>query len=258
MANRLTINENIIDELVNNRIEVVRFLLYAGKHCLVARIMEEKTEGYRGINPGEETGEDEYIIDFLELKQYGVMKVKTNNKIKDIIDDSMEVLGNYFNYYSYDEHPTYNCESVLFQVTDKFKDSFNITENILGEGDNYIDLDLDEFNQLRSKYDVYLYLKLKRFATTGNIILSYKNMEELFGDTSRNITRRLKQSAEKLELILGKKIYVKNPEVKNRKSTTLTITFKAEQKETKEPKEIVKNKRKSKAKEEKTKRMLDF
>lgn len=251
---RMTIDDELINYLTINKIELVRFLLHVGRHCVIARIQEEKGEGYKGITPGLDTEEDEYNITFSQLKKDGAMKVKTSNKIVSIIDEAMETFSEYFTEYYYEE------DSVYFKVTDDFKEMFDKVDNILNNGDGYILIDLNEFNKLRSKYDIYLYLKLKRFITTGLIKLSYEQMRELFGDTNIEITRRLKQSAEKLELILGKKIYVKNPEVKNRKSTTLTITFKAEQKEIKEPKEIVKNKnkRKSKAKEEKTKRMLDF
>ena len=235
---RVTIDERVIEKLVKNKIGLTRFLVMAAKHTQAAIIQESEGKAYRGITPGEDLEEDEYMLDFQEMYEYNTIKTSSKNRIKQIkemINETMEVFNEYFYDCYYEEHYSYG-ESICFKVTEEFKEMFGLAKEIHSNDENYIDFDIYEFNKLSNKYEIYLYLKIKRFASKGLVILSYEKMRELFGDTNKNITRRLKQYSTKIEEITGIKLTFTETK-KNRKNITLEIRFKVEKKESEKPKE---------------------
>lgn len=235
---RVTIDERVIEKLVKNKIGLTRFLVMAAKHTQAAIIQESEGKAYRGITPGEDLEEDEYMLDFQEMYEYNTIK-KSNRKsiiqIEEMIDEAMEEFDEYFYDYYYENHYSYG-EAVCFKVTEEFKEMFGLAKEIHSNDENYIDFDIYEFNKLSNKYEIYLYLKIKRFASKGLVILSYEKMRELFGDTNKNINRRLKQATVKIEKITGIELTFTETK-KNRKNITLEIRFKAEKKESEKPKE---------------------
>ena len=235
---RVTIDERVIEKLVKNKIGLTRFLVMAAKHTQAAIIQESEGEAYRGITPGEDLEEDEYMLDFQEMFEYNTIKTSSKNRIKQIkemINETMEVFNEYFYDCYYEEHYSYG-EAICFKVTEEFKEMFGLAKEIHSNDENYIDFDIYEFNKLSNKYEIYLYLKIKRFASKGLVILSYEKMGELFGDINKNINRRLKQASTKIEEITGIKLNFAETK-KNRKNITLEIRFKAEKKEVEKPKE---------------------
>lgn len=235
---RVTIDERVIEKLVKNKIGLTRFLVMAAKHTQAAIIQESEGEAYRGITPGEDLEEDEYMLDFQEMFEYNTIKKssrKSISQIEEMIDKIMEEFDEYFYDYYYEEHYSYG-EAICFKVTEEFKEMFGLAKEIHSNDENYIDFDIYEFNKLSNKYEIYLYLKIKRFASKRLVILSYEKMRELFGDTNKNITRRLKQASTKIAEITGIKLNFKTTK-KGKKNTVLEITFKAEKKESEKPKE---------------------
>ena len=235
---RVTIDERVIEKLVKNKIELTRFLVMAAKHTQAAIIQESEGKAYRGITPGEDLEENEYMLDFKEMYEYNTIKKssrKSISQIEEMINETMEVFNEYFYDCYYEEHYSYG-EAICFKVTEEFKEMFGLAKEIHSNDENYIDFDIYEFNKLSNKYEIYLYLKIKRFASKGLVILSYEKMRELFGDTNKNITRRLKQYSTKIEEITGIKLTFTETK-KNRKNITLEIRFKAEKKEVEKPKE---------------------
>ena len=235
---RVTIDERVIEKLVKNKIGLTRFLVMAAKHTQAAIIQESEGKAYRGITPGEDLEEDEYMLDFKEMYEYNTIKKssrKSISQIEEMIDKIMEEFDEYFYDCYYEEHNSYG-EAVCFKVTEEFKEMFGLAKEIHSNDENYIDFDIYEFNELINKYEIYLYLKIKRFASKGLVILSYENMKELFGDTNKNINRRLKQASTKIAEITGIKLNFKTTK-KGKKNTGLEIIFKVEKKEVEKPKE---------------------
>ena len=238
MNPRVTIDEKAIKELVKSKIGLSRFLVMAAKHTQAAISQELEGKSYRGIKSGEDLEEDEYMLDFQEMYEYNTIKKssrKSIKQIKEMIDKTMREFDEYFYDYYYEEHYSYG-EAVCFKVTEEFKEMFGLAKEIHSNDENYIDFDIYEFNELSNKYEIYLYLKIKRFASKGLVILSYEKMGELFGDTNKNINRRLKQASTKIEEITGIKLTFTETK-KNRKNITLEIRFKVEKKESEKPKE---------------------
>lgn len=235
---RISVSDKLIDNLVKCPIDIARTVISIGNHVQVSDIQLEESKGYRGLMQGLDLEEGEYCYELLEMKENKVIKGnKTKSQMKEIIDNTISTFYTLFDHYYYDEHPSNECESVYFTTSEYFNEIFPLCTEAYANNKNYINFYLDEFVQLTSKYDVFLYLKIKQFKSTGKIIIMFDKVKELFNDDVRNITRRLRKAADKIEKITGKKINFGEIEKKNRINIKMEITFQAEKKEMKEYKE---------------------
>lgn len=235
---RISVSDKLIDNLVKCPIDIARTIISIGNHVQVSDIQLKESKGYRGLMQGLDLEENEYCYELLEMKENKVIKGnKTKSQMKEIIDNTISTFYTLFDHYYYDEHPSNECESVYFTTNEYFNEIFPLCTEAYANNKNYINFYLDEFVQLTSKYDVFLYLKIKQFKSTGKIIIMFDKVKELFNDDVRNITRRLRKAADKIEKITGKKINFGEIEKKNRINIKMEITFQAEKKELKEYKE---------------------
>lgn len=217
------LDELLIKKIINGTVEETRcFLIIVNELQVKNKLFLDDIYSYRG----EEYNEEEWNVITVELDLF---KRVIKNKNKQNKESIVKILNNMLSVYSeYFE----NIELHDYYLYIEFKEKYiygNKSQSLLnpdGSIDRFTKIDLSKFIQLRTKFQIFFYLKIMQFAKTGIARIKMEEIKDKIFTTmtTKEIIRYIKNAIVTLESILEIKIEFKTVK-KGRELTSIELRF---------------------------------
>ena len=217
------LDELLIKKIINGTIEETRcFLIIVNELQVKNKLFLDDIYSYRG----EEYDEGEWNVITIELDLF---KRVVKNKNKQNKESIIKILNNMLSVYSeYFE----NVELHDYYLYVEFKEEYiygNNNQSLLnpdGAIDRFTKIDLSKFIQLRSNFQIFLYLKIMQFSKTGIVRIRIEEVKETLQTPMliKELIRKLKNAVTKLEEIMQMNITFDTVK-KGRNITSIELNF---------------------------------
>ena len=217
------LDELLIKKIINLSVEETRcFLMIVNELQVKNKLFLDDIYSYRG----EEYNEEEWNVITVELDLF---KRVVKNKNKHNQESVIKILNNMLSVYSeYFE----KVELHDYYLYVEFKEEYiygNNNQSLLnpdGAIDRFTKIDLSKFIQLRSNFQIFLYLKIMQFSKTGIVRIRIEEVKETLQTPMliKELIRKLKNAVTKLEEIMQMNITFDTVK-KGRNITSIELNF---------------------------------
>ena len=217
------LDDLLIKKIINLSVEETRcFLMIVNELQVKNKLFLDDIYSYRG----EEYDEEEWNVITVDLDLF---KRVVKNKNKQNKESIIKILNNMLSVYSeYFE----KVELHDYYLYVEFKEEYiygNNNQSLLnpdGAIDRFTEIDLSKFIQLRSNFQIFLYLKIMQFSKTGIVRIRIEEVKETLQTPMliKELIRKLKNAVTKLEEIMQMNITFDTVK-KGRNITSIELNF---------------------------------
>lgn len=234
---KVFIDERIEHFFIDYDAEVTRIFLYMInslqiKNRLIDKSFNSNFAVYNGIDYDMKQGDYNCIeIKIDEFKKFGIIKNKNKIdyfSINKLLHDACCKFGEFIYFYEID----IDIASIIFKKSCVFMTGDNDNKPYLTpfykehHRQAFITIDLLEFNQLRSRCQRYLYLKIKKFSKTGEAFIRIDDFKKAICTDipTKKLIVKVNKAIEKLKEVTGLNIELTTVK-KKREVTNIILKF---------------------------------
>ena len=217
------LDELLIKKIINLSVEETRcFLMIVNELQVKNKLFLDDIYSYRG----EEYNEEEWNVITVELDLF---KRVIKNKNKHNQESIVKILNNMLSVYSeYFEKVELHDYYLYVEFKEKYVYDNNNQSLLNPDGaiDRFTKIDLSKFIQLRTNFQIFLYLKIMQFTKTGIVRIKMEEIKDKIFTrmTTKEIIRKIKNAIVTLESILEIEIEFKTVK-KGRNITSIELNF---------------------------------